>query len=243
MVMDLLGQLPELFVSLIGLLTGVKSITFVQEGNRGALLVFGKFKRVVEPGFVLVIPYVNELKQVHVRCSTKQLEPQTVTLKDNLSYEVQAVVLFRIVDVYHALFEMADLYGSIKDVGGTILRGILSAKSSEDLHNLDTVSLEMMTAMQQATKSWGVEILSFKLADVAPTNETAQVLIQPKLAAAQLAGTKILVDGIKEIASATDFDGVPSGLVAAMLLRGSGMPTVHVGETDEKPTPQEKTKR
>lgn len=212
-----------------------KGLVFVKEGEKGALLRFGKFVRVVEPGFVLVIPFVHELRRVHVRQTTLNLAMQTITLRDNLSYAIQAVVLFRVTDVYHALFEMADLYASIKDIGGTILRENLAAKASADLHGLNVISDELKAALGQATKTWGVEILAFQLADVAPTPETARVLIQPELAKAQVEASKTLVVGIEALALGQRFVGVSRSLLSALILRGSGVPAIGMGNDDETP--------
>jgi len=171
---------------------------------------------------------VHELRRVHVRKTTLGLAAQTITLKDNLSYTIQAVVLFRVTDVYQALFEMANLYESVKDIGGTILRERLSAKSSSNLHDLQVISEELKTALHGATSDWGIEILAFQLADVAPTPETAQVLVQPELARAQVTGNRILVEGIRELARSASFGHLGPSVVAALLLRGSGSPVVNV---------------
>lgn len=224
--------LPHLLGTAVAGGAASKSLLFVKEGERGGLLRFGRFLRVVEPGFVLVIPFVHELRRVHVRRTTLSLAMQTITLKDNLSYEVQAVVLFRVTDVYHALFEMADLYQSVKDIGGTILREQLSAKASSNLHDLKAVSEELKRSLQEATSSWGIEILSFQLADVSPTPETARVLIQPELARAQVKGNEILVEGISALGLDGKLKGIPQAVVAALLLRGSGVPAVNVGNDD-----------
>lgn len=227
--LSLMDFLPHIVGTAVAGGAASKSLLFVKEGERGGLLRFGKFLRVVDPGFVLVIPFVHELRRVHVRQTTLSLAAQTITLKDNLSYEVQAVVLFRVTDVYHALFEMADLYQSIKDIGGTILRERLSAKASDNLHSLKDISEELKASLHEATQSWGIEILSFQLADVAPTAETARVLVQPELAKAQVAGNTILVEGIAALGLTEKLKGIPHAVVAALLLRGSGVPAVNVG--------------
>lgn len=227
----LMDFLPHLVGTVVAGGATAKSLLFVKEGERGGLLRFGRFLRVVEPGFVLVIPFIHELRRVHVRQTTLGLPVQTITLKDNLSYDVQAVVLFRVIDVYHALFEMADLYGSIKDIGGTVLRERLSARSSSDLHDLTLVSDELGKNLAEATKTWGIEILAFKLADVAPTNETAQVLIQPELARSQVAANKILIDGITALSEdLSKIRSIPNSTIASLILRGSGVPNVSVAD-------------
>lgn len=225
--------LQSLFAVMAGSFGVFKSLVFVKEGERGGLLRFGRFLRVVEPGFVFVIPFIHELRRVHVRQATLSLPMQTITLKDNLSYEVQAMVLFRVTDVYHALFEMADLSASIKDIGGTVLRERLSALESKDLHDLKSISDGLLADLSAATSTWGVEILGFRLADVAPTNETAQVLIQPELARAQVLANGILVDGIVALSDKLgDLEKFPRSTVAALILRGSGVPNVSVGEAE-----------
>ncbi len=91
----LLSQMPYQALVLLGsaLVTVLKSIAFVQEGQRGVKLRFGKAVRyrtgktagqpkIVIPGFVFMIPFIDKLKRRHVRQETIRLGYQKIMFKD-----------------------------------------------------------------------------------------------------------------------------------------------------------------
>src|SRR3990167_9388157 len=99
-----LGELATLLTLLGGAgVTVVKTFKFVQEGEQGIKLRFGKAVRrrngagervpvIHDPGFTILIPYVDKLIRRHVRVQTLELAQQTITIKNGLSYIADAVV-------------------------------------------------------------------------------------------------------------------------------------------------------
>ncbi len=63
-----------LVMMVVGLITTLfKTLKFVQEGEQGCRLIFGRVQRdwhgnpvIIQPGFVLLIPWVQTLKRRHV---------------------------------------------------------------------------------------------------------------------------------------------------------------------------------
>ena len=95
----LLAQIPFQALVLLGsaLVTVFKSIAFVQEGQRGVKLRFGKAVRyrtgknagkpkIVDPGFVFMIPYIDKLQRRHVRQETLRLDYQKIMFKDGMIF-------------------------------------------------------------------------------------------------------------------------------------------------------------
>ncbi|MDP3727419.1 MAG: SPFH domain-containing protein, partial [bacterium] len=160
-----------------------KSIRFVREGEEGIKLRFGKAKRasgnpiVYQPGFTLLIPYVDTLVRRHVRVQTIDLPQQTVTIKNGLSYIVDAVVRFRVTDVYKALFVVDDLDMTMKNVAMAELRDILTPYEDEqamaDVHGMsETLTKEIA----KHSEIWGVEIEQFSIVSCVPTPESQQIV-------------------------------------------------------------------
>ena len=123
------GQL--LTVVLVLALALIISLRFVKEGERGLVLRFGQVvrkggkPRIIEPGFVFLIPQVENLVRRHVRQQTIELNEQEVILKDNTIWVVSAVVFFRVKDIYKALFEIDDLDGGVRNLCMGELRTVL----------------------------------------------------------------------------------------------------------------------
>ena len=185
--------------------TFLKSFKFVQEGERGVKVQFGRVirnrdgnPRIIEPGFVWLIPWVETLRRRHVRQQTLSFDKQEILLPSGLIFVVEATVLFRVRDVYKALFEIDDLDGSINDFAMGVLRDVISQyHDHEELAHTEEISDKLLAELREQAEMWGVEFIRFKLTNCAPTRESATLVsagvgatmrLKALLAAAEVAG-------------------------------------------------------
>ncbi len=199
----LLGPLMQVLLAVGGgIYTLLKSIKFVQEGELGIKLRFGKAVRVngvpkvIPPGFVLLIPFVDTLRRQHVRQQTLRLDNQKVMIAQGLIFNVSAVVMFRIRDIYRALFEINDLNRALVDLSMGLLRDELAHKTHLELTDIEGISTGLLGRLKSHADEWGVEFIQFKLTDCAPTVETAplinaQIGVTMKLNALETASAKL----------------------------------------------------
>lgn len=61
------------------------AIKIVKQWERGVVLRFGRLVGVRNPGFNLIIPFIDRMVKVDLRIVTMVLEPQEVITKDNVT--------------------------------------------------------------------------------------------------------------------------------------------------------------
>lgn len=161
----------------------LKSFKFVEEGERGIKLRFGKAVRnkdgtpkEVFPGFCLLIPWVESLPRRHVLQQTINFPEQILMIKGGITFEVSAIVVFRVTNVYKALFEISNLESAIADICQGILRDVIQGKDLEELEHSRGISAEMLRELRAKSEEWGVEFIEFRLTHCAPTPESASVV-------------------------------------------------------------------
>jgi regulator of protease activity HflC (stomatin/prohibitin superfamily) len=191
---DILSILGSVAASVLGL---HKAFRFVREGERGVKLQFGRAVRdktgqpkIIEPGFVLLFPFVQTLVSHHVRQQSYRFPAQHITLKDGLIYKIGGMVIYRVNNVYKALFDIENIDHSIDDLGMAAIRDELQQLRHEELSDLTTVSGNLLRRIRDRTTDWGIEVIQFSLPECAPTPETAN-LINAGL------GVKMRLDALK----------------------------------------------
>jgi regulator of protease activity HflC (stomatin/prohibitin superfamily) len=214
-----------ILIPLIGTFTAaLKAFKFVQEGEKGIKLRFGKATRrrdntpkVIDPGFVILIPWMETLRRRHVRQQTIRMKDQDVMIMNGLIFRVSAMVMFRVKDVYKAMFEIEGLNSSLEDLSMAILRETLADKKHVDLAKMEAISEELLSALQEKAEEWGVTFLQFKLTDCAPTAETAPLVNAE-------AGVRLKVAALDKAAEkmGTKTADLPPNLAAALI----GVPLV-----------------
>lgn len=221
------SSLPHIIVALGGAIVAFfKSFKFVQEGELGLKLRFGKVLRtadgkpkVIKPGFAWLIPWVDTLQRRHVRQQEVTLEQQTITLKSGLTFRVAGAVYFRVADIYKALFEITKLDESIEQLSMGVLRDeIAKHENHHDLSDASTIAQKIFDIIKERTDAWGVELIDFRLTTAAPTTESAPIV---NLEAAAKIRAKIITESATELGTDTTAL-VESGLAAVLV----GVPLV-----------------
>ena len=129
----------------------------------------------------------------HVRQQTIDFEKQKVTLKDGLIFEISAIVVFRVTDVYRALFEIDHLDASVEDICRSKLLEVIQKRTFEDVGEAEAIASEVLSKLKEVADAWGVEFIDCRLTDSAPTPETSN-LINAKV------GTKLRLEALQVIA-------------------------------------------
>lgn len=201
--------LSQVGLLIFALFTLFKGMRFVKEGERGLKLRFGKVVRnragepkVMEPGFIILIPYVESLVKRHVRQQPIPLDEQVITLKSGLTFRVAGILFIRVEDIYKALFDISDLDLSVKEEGMGRVRDIVAGhEDHSDLAETEKIAETIKQKIREKTDRWGVLTEDFRITVCAPTPESATVV---NLAAA----ARQRAESIKQVAEQL---GVPLG--------------------------------
>jgi len=205
--------------------TIAKSFKFVREGEAGVKLRFGKAVRrgvgdarkpvVYEAGFMLMIPFVETLVRRHIRVQTIELPQQTITIKNGLSYIVDAVIRFQVKDIYKALFVVDNLDQTMNNVAMAELRDVLTPyEDAVAMADVQGMSTKLTSKIKDHSEIWGVEIEQFSIVSCVPTPESQQIV---NVAAGVTNRIKALIEGFQELGIDKGQIGLFPQLAAALV--------------------------
>lgn len=137
----------------------------VRAYERGVVLRFGRFHRLVDPGFHLRWPFRIEIDLlVNVVPETVTIGPQSLTTKDEQSVIVASVVTYKVSDTRSFLLDIEGAHQVIEDSAcGTVAQFVLS-RTWEDLRSVD-VNNELTKKVRALAKRYGVEVLNVQVTD------------------------------------------------------------------------------
>ena len=79
------------------------AIRILREYERGVVFTLGRFTGVKGPGFIILIPFIQQMVRVDLRTIVEDVPTQDVISRDNVSVKVNAVIYFRVVDPEKAI--------------------------------------------------------------------------------------------------------------------------------------------
>jgi regulator of protease activity HflC (stomatin/prohibitin superfamily) len=147
------------------------SVRIVNEKNECLVESLGSFKRKLEPGLNLVTPFIDKIVyQETIREKVLDVPPQSCITKDNVSISVDAVVYWRIMDMYKAYYKVENLRDAIVNL---VLTQIRAEMGKLELDQTFTARSEineiLLRELDLATDPWGVKVTRVELRDIVPS--------------------------------------------------------------------------
>ena len=158
-------MLDKLIEFLLNIIEDIMPVFFVKQYNNGILLRMGKFVRVVKPGVVFKIPFLDKIEVVTIVTTTLSVPTQSVITKDKKQLVVKSVVKYKIADVELFMLNVYDSTDAISDITQAIIKEQISLRTFEECTDNDfdnTVTKKLRVEM----KKWGIEVDRVTLTDI-----------------------------------------------------------------------------
>ncbi|MBQ2623014.1 SPFH domain-containing protein [Candidatus Saccharibacteria bacterium] len=156
-----------MFILFILIFLIAPGIRIINQYERGIVLRLGKYRRTVEPGLRLIIPYIDKLTKVDVRTTPMDIPKQEVITRDNVTVNVDAIVYFKVLNAEKAVLETTNYSYATSTFAQTALRDVTgNFDLDEILSKRDEISVKIREIVDAQTDKWGIDIESVKLQNI-----------------------------------------------------------------------------
>ncbi len=153
------------------------SIRQINEYEKGILFTAGKFTKVLESGWHIVIPIIQSFSKVDVRTSVYDVPEQEAITKDNVSVKINAVVYFHISDASLAVLKVENYKYAVGQLAQTTMRNIVGSYTLDELlSERERVSSEICGIIDKETDPWGIKVENVELKDISLPEEMKRVI-------------------------------------------------------------------
>ncbi len=148
------------------------TVFILREYVRGVVFFLGRFQSVMGPGFILLIPGVQQLVRVDLRMRVLDVPTQDVISRDNVSVKVNAVIYFRVFDPEKAIVQVEDFQMATSQLAQTTLRSVLGQHELDELlSERDKLNSDIQGILDKQTDAWGIKVSNVEIKHV-DLNET-----------------------------------------------------------------------
>jgi len=145
----------------------VSAIKILREYERGVVFLLGRFWKVKGPGFIIIIPIIQQMVRVDLRTIVMDVPTQDVISHDNVSVKVNAVVYFRVVDPEKAIIQVEDFYMATSELAQTTLRSVLGQHELDEmLAERDRLNADVQSILDRQTDAWGIKVSNVEIKHV-----------------------------------------------------------------------------
>lgn len=187
-----------LFIIVIVVIILLRSIRQVNEYERGVKFRFGKFAKILNPGWNLILPVIESMKKVDIRTKAVDVPEQDAITKDNVSIRINAVLYYKIFDASKAIIAVEDYRYAVAQLAQTTMRNAVGAVSLDELlAERNKISEEICKIVDEATDPWGIKVENVELKDVALPEEMKRVIA--KVAEAEREKAAVITKSVGEV--------------------------------------------
>ncbi len=196
-----MGFIGGLFV--ICAVVAVFSIRQINEYERGILFSFGKFSRVLAPGWHIILPVIHSYSKIDIRTKAVDVPEQEAITKDNISIRINAVLYYNVFDASKAVLAVQNYNYAVAQLAQTTMRNIVGSVSLDELlTEREKLSQEICNIVDAATDPWGIKVENVELKDVALPEEMKRVMA--KVAEAEREKQSVITKASGEVEAATN---------------------------------------
>ncbi|MGQ1909736.1 SPFH domain-containing protein [Marinifilum sp. RC60d5] len=142
-------------------------IRVIFEYKRALKFRFGKYIKVLKPGFRWIIPIVETVNIVDIRVITINIDSQEVMTEDNVPCSIDGVVFFKIDDPEKAVLEVEEYKFAIMQLAQAALRDVCGKVELDTiLSKREEMGKNIKTIVEKETMEWGIVIIDVKIKDI-----------------------------------------------------------------------------
>ncbi|BAW97474.1 erthyrocyte band 7 integral membrane protein [[Synechococcus] sp. NIES-970] len=147
------------------------SVKIVNEKNQYLVESLGSYKKTLEPGLNFVTPFIDKIVyRETIREKVLDVPPQSCITRDNVSISVDAVVYWRIVDMYKAYYKVENLQSAMVNLVLTQIRSEMGKLELDETFTARTEINELLLReLDISTDPWGVKVTRVELRDIVPS--------------------------------------------------------------------------
>ena len=164
-------------------------IVIVQQQERMVVQRFGRFDKVVGPGFRFLIPIVFNGTKVGIWERTQRVPTQKYITTDNVVVDMDFVIYYQVLpdedNPRKAVLDIQDFEIAVVNLAVAELRSIIgNITLAEALAERERIQGRLQLALDESTGRWGVKVRNVAINEIDPPPGVKQAMEREKSAAA-----------------------------------------------------------
>lgn len=142
-------------------------IKLLYQYERGVVFELGKYKNIVGPGLVFVIPMLQSMRKIDMRIKTADIPKQEVMTKDNIPLLANAVVYFKVEKPADVVIKVEDFQYAVRQYTQAALRDVIGNYELDVvLSEREKIATSIKKVVDAETSGWGVDIEAIKIQEM-----------------------------------------------------------------------------
>ena len=196
-----------------------RMIRIVPETERLVVLSLGRYAGTRGPGIVLIVPLIEQARNVDIREKFFDIPSQTAITKDNAPIDIDFLVYYRVIDPKLSVLQVESVVSAAVNIATTTLRAVIGDISLDDvLAKREQINDTLRVKLDEITERWGMKVTTVEIREIKPPREVQDAMNRQMTAERERRATVTRASGEREASIA-----VAEGEKQAAILRSEGV--------------------
>ncbi|MDR0478438.1 MAG: SPFH/Band 7/PHB domain protein [Burkholderiaceae bacterium] len=196
------GLIVIVVILVFVVVTLVKGIRIVPQGEEWIVERLGKYHGTLLPGLTVIIPYLDH---VAYKLVTKDIildvQKQEVITHDNAVIVTNAIAFIKVTDPVKAVYGVVNFAEAIRNLIMTTLRSIIGEMDLDAaLSSRDKIKARLRESIADEVLDWGLSVKSVELQDISPSPSMQKAMEAQASAERERKATVTKAEGAKQAA-------------------------------------------
>lgn len=211
----------------------VLAVRIVRPFQKGVVERLGKYHHTADPGFHMIIPFIDRMTRVDMRENVVEVPPQEVITKDNVEVTVDAVIYYMPMDAVKLIYNVTNFYLAATKLAQTNLRNVIGEMQlDETLTSREVINTKLREILFAATEDWGVNVVRVELQRIEPPADVTQAMHRQMKAERERRAVVLEAEG-ERTANITRSEGVKQSAILEAEGRAAAIREVAAAEKEQ----------
>ena len=170
-----MGMSAIVFVLIAGLVVIViaKTARVVPQQNAFVVERLGKYQKTLEPGFHILLPFVDVIRYKHgLKERAVDIPEQICITRDNVQVGVDGVLYLKVMDPKRASYGVGEYLFAITQLAQTTLRSEIGKIDLDRTFEERTqINIQVVNEVDKASDPWGIKVLRYEIKNITPPQD------------------------------------------------------------------------
>lgn len=178
----------------------VASAKVINQGYEAIVERTGKYKRTLKPGLNFITPFLDTIVwEETTREQLIDIEPQEAFTSDSVQVKVDAIIYWKVKELYKAYYEVEDIETALKNLVLTAMRSqIGQMELQKTFSSRKEISQALTKEIKEVTNGWGVEITRVEIQEIKLAPNIVASIEKEKAAQIERNAAKLEAQGVAD---------------------------------------------
>lgn len=178
------------------------SVKFVPQNRAYLVERFGKYNKTMVAGLNFLVPFFDKVAaDRNLKEQAINVAKQSAITADNISLGIDGILYIKVVDAYRATYGVEDYTYAVSQLAQTTMRSeIGKLELDKTFEERDTLNINIVAAINQASEPWGVQVLRYEIKDIDPPNSVLNAMEQQMRAEREKRASILESEGLRQSA-------------------------------------------